>query len=145
MTQSCNFIRAIAISTGAFVEGVTLFCTGGRYHRFHIVVSRNKFVSLNLYLFAGPKTVGVIGKVQYIVLGTSTVKRRRQIPTLCPVKAPTGAIKVADGIPAYRSSRHFVGEGHDILAFVAELFAVEGCQQILPVFIAIGVGVGIII
>lgn len=98
--QGGNYIGSIAVAAFAFMEGIALFRTGGRYNGSDIIVNQNRIVGFGDDLLLCPKAVCIIGEGQ---AGIGIIRRGfrlNQIPAFCPVEAPTGAVEVANGIAA---------------------------------------------
>ncbi len=145
MSQRGGGISLVAIAAGAFIEGIAVFRTGRSHHGWGIIVGHSGFVGLNYHTLAGTQAVCVIG-IGDAGIGIAVGGGRfHQASALCPVKAPPPAVKIAGRIAADGVARYGIGCGIVGLAFIGDGFAVKGGEQIPPLGVFIGVGIGIVI
>ena len=131
MPQCGSFCVGIAVAAFAFVQGIACFGAGRGDDGVGVGVFGGHFIDRLGDALFNAQAVGVVGEFQGDVLLRRAAFGRFQAAPLCPREVPRCAVVVPDGVAARRRAGDAAVLVHR-LAFVDDLLAIKGGQEILP-------------
>ena len=141
VAQSRDFGVGIAVAAFARMYSVARLGAGRGDDGVGVGMLGGHFIDRFGDALFNPQAVGVVGEFEGNVLLRRAAFGRFQAAALRPREVPRRAVVVPDGVAARRRAGDVAVLVHR-LAFVDDLLAVKGGQEVLPRGVAVGVGAG---